>query len=628
MKRLFFLLLLNIISNICFAQDTYSLMIHQKGNVKTLLSNVDSIIHDNNNICIFSNVKKTVYQADKIDSITIQAKNVAGKCFKISDEQLNGWDEGVFYADEQSKIDSFYVVSHANIEDGTKIIHLDKFGNSDISSSISIVFGQNLEIQDAFIYGYQFEAHSNDENVVFIIYDKDGKTVGCIEVPYDEINTEMLSTKIRKSNRAIAHYRIVNIRNFLNKAGGFLYNIIGISNNLDEGKYADILKDFLIGKLVGSYTKTFLSGLTQAQLIDLYLKQLYENNKNWFLGSANIEIISIKRTSKSSIKVEGEIHNVETIPTTRLVSYELPPYVQEIPNYALYGVAEGKSGQPGINLNENCTTPVVVSGSHFSCTLPIGYKPGQTYYFRPFLVPGSHYEGSADFGQMIGKTIATNARYGERKYYTDQKPNCTTGGADCITEKSAIVKCTFSGAEGFDCGAVISGDDKNTIFKASDTDGEKEIAISGLSPATTYNYWAFINVEGEPINGEVKSFTTNPPDISGVWNCTEEYYLAWDKNYEHPQYKTYSVSLNKDGTVTIDGKSDYARSAWSFTSDGKLLIAVMDMATTTFNSGFDISCTVDNVKEPHKFTGIYNNWSFNSTIGYISRGGNSVVLSR
>ena len=125
-----------------------------------------------------------------------------------------------------------------------------------------------------------------------------------------------------------------------------------------------------------------------------------------------------------------------------------------------------------------------------------------------------------------------------------------------------------------------------------------------------------------------ESFTTNPPDISGAWNCTEEWYYAWDKNYEHPQYKTYSIVLNEDGTITKDGKSDYVSSAWSYTKDGNLRIAVTEMATGSYYGGFDLSCTADNANKPMKFTGVYNNWSYNDVIGYVGRGGNSVVLSR
>lgn len=208
-------------------------------------------------------------------------------------------------------------------------------------------------------------------------------------------------------------------------------------------------------------------------------------------------------------------------------------------------------------------------------------------------------------------------------------PSCSTISLVSTTDKSAVVKCSYNNIyNGIQCGVMVSSDNATMKVSTSNNDGEREISISGLQPATTYNYWAYIEVNGIPENGEVKSFTTNPPDVSGTWTCTEKYYFAWDKNYENPQYKDYPVILGKDGTVSIDGKSDYVSSSWSYGANGRLTIKVMDMATSDFNSGFDINLTADEAKNPKKFTGTINNWSFNSTIGYVSRGGNAVVLTR
>lgn len=534
MKRFIIMMLVGLFSCISYAQNGDTLKVHQGTYTQSfLLSNVDSITHDGDKfVSIYHDEYLSAYSVSNIDSIVIQP--ATGVCYQIQEEQLNGWDDGVFYSDFLDDQNSFYIVSHSDPEDGTRTVYLDDFSNNDITQSITLVFSQSSEIHDIFISGYQFEAYPNEESVRFLAYDKEGNAIDSFEVPYEEnSDNTSYSARAKSPRKAIEHYRIVNIRNFLGKAGKIMWNIADIGVKLEDGKYADILKDYLIGKLAGQVAKSFLGELTLAQLIDMYLKQLYENNKNWFMGSAGIEITSIKRANKSTINVEGEISNISTIPSTRLVASEYPNYIgdklvymKEVPNYVLYGVAEGKSGQPGLYLHDKCTTPIVVSGSHFSCSLPVEYKPRQTFYFRPFLIPSSQFEESGDIGQAMGKMIATNVRYGNRKEFTDQTPTCSTGEVVSKTDKSAVVKCSYSGAEGFECGVMVSSDSGTKSFLTSSEDGEHSITLSGLTPATTYNYWAYVNVDGEPINGEVKSFTTNNleiPDLSGTWTFIQTY---------------------------------------------------------------------------------------------------------
>lgn len=579
MKRLILIIFAGLFSLINYAQSGDTLKVHQgKYTQSFLLSNVDSITHDGDKfMSIYHENQISSYSVDNVDSIVVQP--ALWICYKIQEEQLNGWDEGVYYSDLLDTNNSFYVVSHSAPEDGTKTVFLQEFSSNDITQSIALVFSPNSEIHDIFISGYQFKAYPNEESVTFLAYDKDGNAINSFEVPYEE-NSDNTSSSARANSprKAIEHYRIVNLRNFLGKAGKLMWNVADIGIKLEDGKYADILKDYLIGKLAGQIAKSFLGELTIEQLIDIYLKQLYENNKNWFMGSAGIEITSIKRANKSTINVEGSVSNISTIPSTRLVASESPNYIgdklvymKEVPNYVLYGVAEGKSGQPGLYLHDRCTTPVAVSGSRFSCSLPVEYKPGQTFYFRPFLIPASQFEESSDFGQAVGKMIATNVRYGDRKSFTDQTPTCSTGEVLSTAEKSAIVKCSYSGADGFECGVMVSSESDIKSFPTSGEDGERSVNLSGLSPATTYNYWAYVNVDGEPINGVVKSFTTKDrdiPDLTGTWTFNQTYlgantvYVNLKLKEKGSNYATYTASgfygvitfkctVSSDGSVTL-----------------------------------------------------------------------------
>lgn len=145
-----------------------------------------------------------------------------------------------------------------------------------------------------------------------------------------------------------------------------------------------------------------------------------------------------------------------------------------------------------------------------------GLQPNTTYTYRAFV-------------QTKHKKY-----YGKEKTFTTENPSCSTGELVSKTDISAVIKCYYSNVEndGFECGVVISSDNNTRKISTSSTEGKHEISISGLSPATTYNYWAYVDIDGEPINGEIKSFTTkektDPVDLTGCWNFTNDGIFAFD----------------------------------------------------------------------------------------------------
>lgn len=251
---------------------------------------------------------------------------------------------------------------------------------------------------------------------------------------------------------------------------------------------------------------------------------------------------------------------------------------------------------------------------------------------------------------LYSTVVATNS------YYDLTDTSCRPSGSVYIAYSHYNEDCTY--------GILVDENPDNLYYgkAAFSVTGYQEpqssrffVDVSDLIPSTKYYYKAYLKIDSlkykdSPLvikydngnheedgydkmrptltYGNTETFITNPPDISGTWICTEEYYLAWDKNHQNPQYKNYPIVLKKDGTVSIDGKSDYVRSSWGYGASGILNISVTDMATSDFNSGFDIKLSADDSKIPKKFTGVINKWSFNSTVGYVSRGGNAVVLTR
>lgn len=220
---------------------------------------------------------------------------------------------------------------------------------------------------------------------------------------------------------------------------------------------------------------------------------------------------------------------------------------------------------------------------------------------------------------------------GEEKSFTTEEPTCTTGLCENVTDKSAMVKCSYHNIpEDAECGVLLSWNDGQMTIPASSSEGEQTINIAGLKANTIYNYNAYIKYNDEYYNGNVESFTTNPPDLSGTWTCVETYYK--NGNYSNPLYRTYTIVLNKNGKAEVNNGEDYssweAFDGWSWGLYGNTLqMQCTLIATQTQNSGEKIKGTVDNLNDPKKITGRRFNWNFNQ-YGSFESDGWEIVMTR
>lgn len=220
---------------------------------------------------------------------------------------------------------------------------------------------------------------------------------------------------------------------------------------------------------------------------------------------------------------------------------------------------------------------------------------------------------------------------GEDKSFTTEEPTCTTGLCENVTDKSAMVKCSYHNIpEDAECGVLLSWNDGQMTIPASSSEGEQTINIAGLKANTIYNYNAYIKYNDEYYNGNVESFTTNPPDLSGTWTCVETYYK--NGNYSNPLYRTYTIVLNKNGKAEVNNGEDYssweAFDGWSWGLYGNTLqMQCTLIATQTQNSGEKIKGTVDNLNDPKKITGRRFNWNFNQ-YGSFESDGWEIVMTR
>lgn len=192
-------------------------------------------------------------------------------------------------------------------------------------------------------------------------------------------------------------------------------------------------------------------------------------------------------------------------------------------------------------------------------------------------------------------------------------PVCSTGEVVRKADRSAVVSCSYSGAEGFECGVMVSSDSDTKSFPTSSEDGERRVSLTGLFPATRYNYWAYIDVGGELISGEVKSFTTDLPDISGTWTCIEHHVRSNGSTYD----TSYSLTLDADGKVQYSESSEIYASSWNLSADGTVNARVIDIYNNYNHncSGKNWEGTIDNLKNPTKITGGTYRWNENQ-IGY------------
>lgn len=214
--------------------------------------------------------------------------------------------------------------------------------------------------------------------------------------------------------------------------------------------------------------------------------------------------------------------------------------------------------------------------------------------------------------------------YGSEKSFSTPSPSASTGEVVEVTNKSAIVKCSYSNVEGLSCGVLVSNGGNTTKVSTSASEGERDISLSGLKPCTTYTYRAYVEDEGNTYYGENKTFTTNPPDISGTWSCKETHY----DNAGNPKYTTYSVTLNENGSVKLSNYDNLVSGSWGISCGGGVHINVITLATQSFVGQLIWDGDVDDLENPTKITGVTYGDNWNTVVGSVRVGGYAFEMTR
>lgn len=252
-----------------------------------------------------------------------------------------------------------------------------------------------------------------------------------------------------------------------------------------------------------------------------------------------------------------------------------------------------------------------------------GLKYNTQYYYRTYF----KIAGKSDLVYRYGKDIQANATYGKIKEFKTLCPSAITQDVINVSHNSVRLCCSFENVTSeMECGVLLFNEEEELKSTVTPTEGKHEFSFSGLKPATSYNYCAYIKIDGTMVTaGETKSFTTELPDISGTWSCTEEYYpYSWSST---PSYKTYTLTLNKDGSATCSDYENIVSGSWSFISDGTVTIDIMTIATTTTNSGVNWSGTVEDMVNPTKIVGSTYSWNYNQ-IGSFQGDSHKIVMTK
>lgn len=275
------------------------------------------------------------------------------------------------------------------------------------------------------------------------------------------------------------------------------------------------------------------------------------------------------------------------------------------------------------NVPNDASCGIEYSNDNQANVINISNKEGVSFPTINNLQPGTSYTFRA-FVQTKYKKY-----YGKENNFTTKVPSCSTGEIISKTENSAIVECYYANVEdgGFECGVVVSSDNKTRKISTNSSEGKHEISISGLSPATTYSYWAYVEIDGIPINGEVKSFTTLAPSIVGTWNVVETYETRPFPGAEwETKTREYSLSLNEDGSIS-KSDTEYIGGSWSYSSGGSFYATGHIIATQTQNTWDRFDGKVDDIKNPQKITGTRYRGNMNQ-VTYAEEAVGSFVMTK
>lgn len=210
--------------------------------------------------------------------------------------------------------------------------------------------------------------------------------------------------------------------------------------------------------------------------------------------------------------------------------------------------------------------------------------------------------------------------YGVTKEFVTRTPVANTDSILDTELHSVRVKCSYYGiVDETMCGIEISDGVNSWEQSVNNTEGAQTLSISGLNAATSYSCRAYVKYLGGTYYGEWLSFTTDLPDITGTWTCTETHYSSSGE----PSYTSYEITLFEDGTVDCPTypviSEGLPPGTYSVGNNGSVGISIHQLSQYTYywhDSGVEWYGHIEDLDNPTTIIGYRYNWNYNN-VGYF-----------
>lgn len=533
--------------------------------------------------------------------------------YTVNKEELQGWSEGVFIED------GTWALSKPMNDEG----YLLAIGEANSKEGIIVYLDTLMRVREMYTAGAIICMHDYTQDSVKVdVIDKADGNVS-IKIPFKQ--SKFLQSPISSGTKSTASdisvgYSVAS--NFigmgeaifeLGKNANIKGNLISFAKNKFE--FTIGLFSALTGKDVYENHK-FLGNALQIASLGIDIKQFQQFKAlSLSAGSSVLGVIAIYAGLYAEYKslydehiealyasCAASIKNIDVKGLSANIEVEISGH-EKWQNNLQCGVAVGKFLKP--SFDESGEVKSITHNGVYDFNIS-GLEMEIKYHCRPFVTDKNRTSLWIGF---IGDLVGPLVRYGEESTFEVPLPGASMEECMNITDKSAVAKCSFSNTNASTaCGVKLEWDGGSSEISASNRDGEQNVTLSGLKANTTYTCTAYVKYNNKMVYSAEKSFTTTPPDISGSWSCKEVHY-----NYAgQPQYQTYNVTLNSDGTVIYSESDEIFNSSWSFSKSGQVIIDITDIATISHASGKHWEGTVDDIASPRKIIGHTNRWNANN----------------
>lgn len=424
----------------------------------------------------------------------------------LTGDYLENWDAGYF------DNNNCFIACRKESDGG----YFAYIGQKDkLDDGITLKFDENLDIQMVFSKKGTLNVWEDEscqqKHATLILED------GIHVITFNQLNRAITRSSISASQA------LNIICNWVNNA----LTMNDVSSLFENGN--DYLPTFISSTVLGTgFTITLnpVGGLGISLGLS-YLEQKYEDDYyrllNDYMGSPMVYISNIIDKNAPNYKIEVQIDGLNDMGKPLSTSIYTGIAVKMDESNVNYDNSDYKLKHHEVELNE----------SHYDANIEVEKR--RYYYLRPYTIVMVN--GIVDIFPFTRNKFLWGGgqeyliSYGDvDKIFFDINATAITGDFITSTDKSAIVKCSYykiNGIEGIECGVRVVNPDTGKIMEilTNNSDGEREINISGLTAATTYTYNAYIKINDTIIKeGEIKTFTTAPeplPDLTGWWTFND-----------------------------------------------------------------------------------------------------------